>query len=86
MYLRIVLPVGLIDVLVVCAVCISTKICGGLSQGHAVWTLAPPHVAVTAVPVALHGTSERCMGYILVKGSCKRIIIVGHMCLNSHRG
>ena len=77
MYLRIVLPVGLIDVLVVCAVCISTEDLRGLEPGTCCLDIGS---------VALHGTSERCMGYILVKGSYKRIIIVGHMFLNSHRG
>ena len=81
--LRIVLPVGLIDVLVVCAVCISTEDLRGLEPGTCCLDIGS---AVTAIPVALHGTSEICMVYILVKGSYKRIIIVGQVCLNSHRG
>ena len=64
MYLRIVLPGGLIDVLVVCAVCISAKDLRARARDMLSGQLAPPHVAVTAVPVALHGTSERCIGYI----------------------
>ena len=59
-------------------------ICGDWSQGHAVWTLDPPHVVGCPVPVVLHGMTHVSMGYILVKGFYK-ITILGPLCLNGYK-